>query len=213
MYNFYGQNLQDKFIFEKYFKNKKFGLSIERGSFDGLSESSTKFFEENMSWTTINIEAYPKIFQRLNINRPNSINLSIGLSNKKEIKKFNHVIHPFYGENFGNGSLEHVEEHIKELKKQDCIFESFEIQCDTYKNIIDDIIENKINKIEVDLFVLDVEGYELKVIEGMNKSKYLPKIICVEYPFVGLEELNLKLGDLGYFFDDINYNNAFYIKK
>ncbi len=65
----------------------------------------------------------------------------------------------------------------------------------------------------IDLFVLDVEGYELNVIEGMKESKFLPTIICVEHPLVGVEKLNLVLGELGYTFDVINYNNAFYIKN
>ena len=213
MYKFYGQNLQDKFIFERYFKDKKNGISIECGSFDGVSESSTKFFEDDFGWSTINLEAYPEVFGRLKINRPNSVNISIGLSDKKETKTFNHAIHPVHGKDFGNGSLSHVNEHITDLKNQNCVFESYEINCDTYTNVIDSVMMSNFKDSVIDLFVLDVEGYELNVIEGMKESKFLPTIICVEYPFVGIEKLNLVLGELGYTFDVINYNNAFYIKN
>jgi len=213
MYKFYGQNLQDKFIFERYFRNKKYGVSIECGSFDGVSESSTKFFEDYMNWSTINIEIYPDIFEKLKNNRPNSINLSIGLSDNNDKKIFTHAIHPLYGKNFGNGSIEHIEDHKKELIRQNCTFENFYVNCDTYRNIIDNIMQNEINKDSVDLFVLDVEGYELNVINGMVGSKFLPKILCVEYPLVGLDKLNSMLINLGYTFDTINFNNAFYIKN
>lgn len=213
MYKFYGQNLQDQFIFNRYFKDKNFGVSIECGAFDGFSESSTKFFEEFLNWTTINIESYPEVFEKLNSNRPKSINLSLGLSNIKDKKTFNHAIHPKYGKNFGNGSLNHTSEHKQDLINQNCKFESFDIFCDTYTNIIDEIMENKLNKKDVDLFVLDVEGHEIDVIHGMKNSKYLPKIFCIEYPFVGIDKLNSILNEMNYTFDIINHNNAFFIKK
>ena len=65
----------------------------------------------------------------------------------------------------------------------------------------------------IDLFVLDVEGFEIEVIEGMKNSKYLPKIMCVEFPHVGLENLKTVLAELGYDFDIINESNAYFIKK
>lgn len=37
---FYGQNKQDKFIYETFFKDKKNGLMIEAGAFDGVTEST-----------------------------------------------------------------------------------------------------------------------------------------------------------------------------
>ena len=86
MYKFYGQSEQDKFIFERYFKDKKNGISIECGAFDGIMESSTLFFEENLEWTCINIEASPPIFEMLKLNRDKSFNFNLGLGNKEIAK-------------------------------------------------------------------------------------------------------------------------------
>jgi hypothetical protein len=64
----------------------------------------------------------------------------------------------------------------------------------------------------IDLFVLDVEGYEIEVLEGMKNSKFLPKILCVEYPHVGLDNIKSFLNELNYKFDLTKDNNAYFIK-
>jgi hypothetical protein len=57
-----------------------------------------------------------------------------------------------------------------------------------------------------------VEGYEIEVLEGMKDSKYLPQIMCVEYPHVGLDQIKIILEGLNYRFDTSVENNAYFIK-
>lgn len=45
--NYYGQALEDKFLNENYFKNKKNGVYIELVAMDGILYSNTKYFEDN----------------------------------------------------------------------------------------------------------------------------------------------------------------------
>lgn len=210
---FYGQNYQDKFIFERYFKDKKNGISIECGALDGLLESSTYFFEETLGWSTINIEVCPPLFEMLNNNRKDSININKGLSNKINSLTFRHVIHPNHGTRFGNGSFNHHDSHKEELISQSCEFKDYEVETTTYKELIDKIMDKNFKNKKVNLFVLDVEGFELEVIEGMNQSNYLPEIMCVEYPYTGLDALKSRIIDMDYSFDTIEHNNAFFIKN
>ena len=179
MEKFYGQLEQDKFIYDRYFKNYSKGISIECGAFDGVMESSTYFFEETLGWVTINIEASPPIFDMLETNRKNSININKGLSDQNDMLIFEHAIHPNHGD----------------------------------KELIDTLMEDKFPKQEVDLFVLDVEGFEIEAIKGMVGSKYLPKIMCVEYPHVGLENIKNLLTNMDYKFDILKDNNAYFIKN
>jgi hypothetical protein len=74
-------------------------------------------------------------------------------------------------------------------------------------------MDQNFNGRTVDLFVLDVEGFEVEVLDGMVGSKYLPNIFCIEYPHVGLDKLQEILVDLGYRFDTINETNAYFIKN
>lgn len=48
-------------------------------------------------------------------------------------------------------------------------FKTVEVHTDTYKNTIDATMESSdLNDKQIDLFILDVEGHELSVLEGMN---------------------------------------------
>lgn len=64
----------------------------------------------------------------------------------------------------------------------------------------------------VDLFVLDVEGHELAVIEGMRGCATLPEVVCAEYPWptTGLRPLTDELAALGYHRHFLSFNNAFF---
>lgn len=208
MYKFYGQFKIDEYLNQKFIKNKKGGFFIECGAFDGNVESSCKFFEESLEWKGINIEAVPYLFDRLKENRPNSINLNYALSNANENKIFTHVVHPVLGNNFGNGSFCLPDFHKKDLKKDGCTFLDIEVKC---KKLSDIFLEFKIKK--VDLFVLDVEGYEINVINGMKEilKEQLPEIFCIEYPWCGLENLKNILNE-NYKIVDTYNNNAIFIK-
>lgn len=210
-YKFYGQFNPpvDKFIFERYFDDVNFkGTCIECGAYDGVIDSCTKFFEENCDWNCYNIEAVPYIFEKLRDNRPQSKNFNLALFNENGEKVFSFPIHPVYNKDFGNGSLRHTESHRQQLLEENCKFEEFTIQTLTYKEFI-----SKNNIKSVDLFVLDVEGVELEVIEGMSGCDVLPTVMCVEYPNAGLEKIRTSLEKLGYVFDTTSNVNAFFIKK
>lgn len=205
---FYGQwnPPVDQFLYENYFKNKKQGTFIECGAFDGLTECCCKFFEEFMEWKGINIEPVPQTFEKLCINRPNSTNIRGCLSDFAKKAKFSQAVHPSMGNHFGNGSLTHSKDHLNSLKMEGCTFQEYEVECFTYKYIIE---SNNIT--ELDLFVLDVEGHELQVLDGMVGCKILPKVFCIEHGHLK-DKLYEKVKSFGYKLDKTSFNNSFFIK-
>lgn len=208
---FYGQfePQVDEFIFERYFRDTNIkGFFVECGAFDGLLESSCKFFEETCGWDGLNLEPAPAVFERLEANRPSSRNLKLALSSSSGTAQFRHAISPLIGEVFGNGSLSHNEEHLKDLKERGCTFVDFEVQTITWSELME-----REDVPEVDLFVLDVEGHELDVIEGMHGAKTLPKLICVEFGHIGFSKLRVALSALGYEYDIHSTANAFFIHR
>jgi FkbM family methyltransferase len=210
MHAFYGQFTPpvDQFIFERYFMDTNIkGVFVECGAFDGLIECSCKFFEESMGWTGFNLEPSPANFKILQKNRPTSTNLEIGLSNQSGSVDFKHVISPLLGENFGNGSIEHTATHVEDLIKRGCSFENHKIKVLTWKDFV-----KKYKIMHVDLFVLDVEGHELSVIEGMHDCDVLPDLICIEVGHLDLNEIKTQLRRLGYMYDISSHVNAFFIK-
>ena len=202
----------DKILHTTYFPNLLNGISIECGAFDGITESCTKFFEENYQWKTINIEPGPKIFKNLQKNRPNSINLELALSNNEDIKIFRNYNHPQLGYNWGNGSLSHTDDHREQLSKL-CgknNYVELSVKTKTYKQII-----NELNLTHLDLFVLDVEGHEFDVIEGMIGCDVLPDVFVIEHGHQKNSDIiveKLKCLNASYKLDAIHFVNSFFIK-
>lgn len=208
---FYGQfdPPLDKVLFEQYFSERtQPGFYIECGAFDGITESSCKFFEESMGWGGINIEASPPIYSQLQKNRPRSLNLHCALGDRDGDVPFTHVIHPVHGRNFGNGSIRHFDTHRQSLLEAGCTFEEYQgIPMITFRHLMTMLgIRNGI-----DLMVLDVEGAELDVIAGMHGSPVLPRILCAEVGHLGLAALEAALKPLGYRYDGESFVNAFFI--
>ncbi|MCG9082787.1 FkbM family methyltransferase [Laribacter hongkongensis] len=210
MHKFYGQFTPsvDQFIFERYFRDTNIkGVFVECGAFDGLTECSCKFFEESMGWKGFNLEPAPANFKQLQKNRPSSVNLEIGLSNCSGEVDFKHVVSPLLGENFGNGSITHSLDHIHDLQQRGCSFQNVQIQVTTWKCFVE-----QQNICHVDLLVLDVEGHELSVIEGMRDCAVLPDLICIEVGHLDLGEIRNGLATLGYTYDISSHVNAFFLK-
>ena len=215
MVKYYGQFNPpiDQVIHERYFKNKYNGVAIECGAFDGLTECSCKFFEENYNWKTINIEPLPNVFENLIKNRPNSINLNIALSNNNEDKIFKNYKHPRLGYEWGNGSLNHTDAHERELKEL-CGNDNYithSVKCNTYSEIIENL-----NIQSLDLFVLDVEGHEYNVIDSMVGCDILPDVFVIEHGHTDSSDLLNKLNsclNAEYKLDHVSFVNSFFIKS
>ena len=206
---FYGQFSPpvDKFIFERYFPSTGIkGVFVECGAFDGQLECSCKFFEESMGWTGYNLEPSPHVFENLSRNRPNSRNINLALSNHIGTASFKMVKHPQLGLNYGNGSLSHTDEHTQLLEAAGCTFVDVDVQLTTWRALVE-----QEGIVAVDLMVLDVEGHELSVLEGMHGCSVLPDVICVEVGHVPLSTVRLRLSELGYLYDISSHVNAFFI--
>jgi FkbM family methyltransferase len=210
-HKFYGQFEPpvDKFLFERYFfdSNCK-GIFVECGAFDGETESSCKFFEETLGWHGYNLEPVPWIWERLCANRSHSSNLKLGLSKQSGRAQFQAVNHPTFGINCTNGSLNHTESHRKFLEEVGAEFIEIEVELLTWRDFV-----ARENISVVDLMVLDVEGLELEVIEGMVHCDVLPGVLCVEVGHISLDKIRKQLAQLNYVYDTSSHVNAYFLHR
>jgi len=194
---YYGQFELDKVLNEEIFKDAIGGFFMECGAYDGIEESTCYSFERNLVWTGINIEPVPKIFEKLCKNRPSSINLNVALSNTEKKAIFKQPIHPHRGIYWGNGSLIHTKDHLKHLHELGVKeYETYTVQCVSYAYLY---FTGKIHRV-VDLFILDVEGHELEVLDGvfrLSPSLY-PRVCCIEHTLCGYNPLVKKMTEYGY---------------
>ncbi len=204
---YYGQLELDKFINDKFFNNKINGFFIECGACNGLLESTCKFFEESLFWKGINIEPSSFLFSKLIENRPNSINENSALGGYNGKIEFSHVIHPILGKTFGNGSIKHTKDHYDSLIKDGCKIEKEIVNIMKYSTLI-----NKYNIKNIDLFVLDVEGYEIEVLSSLSETSIHPYIFCIEDNKIDKKILNIVMDINNYKYIENYYDNSFYKK-
>jgi len=205
---FYGQfdPPVDQFLFDRYFRDRtEPGVLIECGAFDGVFESSCKFFEESLGWQAINIEASPRIYAKLIGNRPLSINLNCALSNRPGHIDFVDVDYPGY-ELCTNGSVSHLQSHRELLDSANCTYSNCRVRSQTFRNIVENLSLK-----QLDLMVLDVEGHELQALEGFQGAVVLPKILCVEHGHLGVAAIREVVEPLGYAFDTTSHVNSFFV--
>jgi len=209
-YRYYGQfdPPLDQVLHERYFPtDSRDGVFVECGAFDGVTESTCKFFEETLGWLGVNVEPSPPIFKKLAVNRPLAANVHAALSNVEGEATFTAVVHPRYGEMCTNGSLRHHPEHLREIRASGWKERPYTVRTTTWRRLVAD---RRLTR--VDLFVLDVEGAELDVVAGMMGCPVLPGLICVEHGHLGVDRLRNAIEPLGYRYDGSREVNSFFVR-
>ena len=161
--------MEDLFLNENIFKNKRNGVYIELGALDGVLYSNTKFFEDMLGWTGILIEPHPFKFVSLQGNRPNNFLFNSLVSCHTEPLEFRYFVDfhaavsgventlsQFHFDEF----FENNQEYMK-LLPQNKMF----IQPQSLTEII-----KQTNLQHIDFMSLDVEGHEYEVLKSWDFS-------------------------------------------
>jgi len=159
------KNIPLDYILDEIFNKKTHGFFIELGANDGLTQSNTAFFEFLRNWRGILIEPSLKGYELCKINRPSSICVNYACVSD------DYKYHTIKGNFIYNSLMGSVNgERQKDINLN-------EVEALTLEKILDDNIE--VTQ-DIDFLSLDVEGYELNVLKGLNLNKYKPKYILIE---------------------------------
>lgn len=143
--------------------NYRNGFYIECGANDGINQSNTWYFEKYLNWRGVLVEPNYNVFEQLKKNRSKKnifINKALVSSSYKK-KKISLVSNNLYSKiNLSHYSKKNII-HAPAITL-DKIFQ-----------------EKKIRK-DVDFFSLDVEGYEMHVLNGINFKKYIIRNLLIE---------------------------------
>jgi len=161
-----------------YFKNKEKGFYIDIGCYHPIHRNNT-FLLYRKGWKGINVDIHQFSIELFNYLRPHDINYNYAVSNKneminmyfqKELSQLSTIEHPQAKKVFQGG--------IKNKK----------IQAYTLDKILD---FSKLDNKKIDLLDIDVEGADLKVLQGFSIKKFKPELICVE-----IHEKNIKESEI-----------------
>ena len=163
---------------EKYVNYNK-GFFVEAGANDGISQSNTYYFEKVRGWRGILVEGIPSLYERCKKNREKSIVFNCALVSDSYHGQFitMHYANLMSVVQGARASFEGDNEYIKtalEIQKLENTY-SAKVPVRTLTSIFDQCGVGKI-----DLFSLDVEGYELDVLKGLAFNRYRPKYMCIE---------------------------------
>jgi len=218
---------KDLHVINNYFKyknNLKYeGTIVECGTAEGWHDPGS-FLEKNLNWKFIGFEVDPIFWPQLCMNKPSSLKINKALTNFDGQTDFTVSA---WG---GNSSINHSTEHQKELisyKKtfpDGNYFKQIKVPAITWRTFVK---QYKISS--VDLFILDVEGCEIMVLEGMEGCNVLPDVMIVEIgrsdynntlrneetkeDFSGFKIIKDFMKKLEYEFNYFSDNNGMFSKK
>lgn len=162
------------------------GFFIEAGAHKGFEQSPTHFLQQFLGWNGLLVEPNPINFTHLERNRHGMILENCAL----------------VGPSYNSDSIEMYEDSTSVQEMQIAGFmntigvEPLSYLGDEYKEQFNNNV-NKNKKINVkvatlnfllerysisniDLCILDAEGYEYEILEGFDLNKYKPKILIIE---------------------------------
>jgi FkbM family methyltransferase len=154
------------------------GTFVELGAFDGINQNNTYWLEQNRGWRGILIEPIPEVFRRCVANRPLATVVNCA------------CVAPDYGERdiemVYSGLMSIVRgarlsdeadeawvargEQLQQLQRY-----SVRVPVRTLTSVLAEY-----SRRPIDLLSLDVEGYELQVVQGLDLDRFRPRNILIE---------------------------------
>jgi FkbM family methyltransferase len=197
---FYSQSGED-FLLDKIFWGKTDGFFVEVGCIDGRRFSNTLIFEER-GWRGLCIEAHERYVDLIEKNRPHSVvcHCAAGEADNDNVT--------FYANS--RGSLSTLDPSLEEEFRRDygSYFTGF-VEQTVRKRRLDTVFrEQGVGKI--DLLSIDIEGYELPALRGMEFREWKPAVIVIETSVTEESRLHRALTPHGYHFLCRLGGNAFY---
>lgn len=166
------------------------GFFVEAGGNDGYTQSNTYYFEAMRRWTGILIEPIPKLAAECARNRRKSVVVQAALvpagfagrTIEIEDAGLMSAVAGAFGD--ANARRRHV---ASGLEVQDLIAShTVEVPARTLSSVLNEHSQGR----EVDLLSLDVEGFEVEALGGLDWGRHAPRFICIEArPAVGVQHL------------------------
>lgn len=180
-------------------------LVLQVGANDGNRFDTLRPYLDNSLWNGFLVEGDPLLYQQLQVNnlqrkpRIQTLNLVIGSGEPAWFysPKPDRITElPDWATGIGGFDSSHIEKHSIHFPGLSDYFRKQKVETIT----VNQLINNYLNRCP-DLFFMDLEGYDGKVIEALDFNSYQPKVIIFEsahLPRRHVNDLFSRLGSFGY---------------
>lgn len=154
------------------------GFFIEAGANDGVAQSNMLYLERYRGWTGLLVEPIPELAERCRRNRPKSFveNCALvpfGYPDTVEMRYCNLM-------SMVKGAMAREEQeldHIRRGREVQRLPSTYEltVRARPLTELLD-----RYRPERIDLFSLDVEGFELNVLRGLDLDRYRPRYLLIE---------------------------------
>ena len=190
----YSQHQQDAIAMQQFFPGKRDGVFVEIGAHDGRDYTNTLLLEE-LGWTGMLIEANPKVYEMLVVNRPNSINVFGAAYNRDGTIDFRQL--DGYTQML-SGIVESVEpQHVQRMQEEMAVMGGSEQIVSVPCFEITSLLERH-GLVSIDYMSIDVEGAELQILGSLDFSRVSVKVLQIENNYLYKETFDAILLPQGY---------------
>jgi FkbM family methyltransferase len=165
----------------KPYLNFKNGFFVEAGANDGITQSNTLYFEEYRGWNGFLIEPVPELAAKCRINRPacvveNAALVPFSFKDTEIEMRYSNLM------SLVKGAMRSEENDLEHIKKgceiQNISTYEVKVPARTLTSLLD---QHAVR--QIDFLSLDVEGFELDVLEGIDFRRYRPTLMLIEARF------------------------------
>jgi FkbM family methyltransferase len=177
LHRYFAQNGED-YILCTFFSFKEDGYFVDVGAFDGIHLSNSYCFEL-LGWRGVCVEPQKIYYELCCSNRPLSVCIHAACADSDAINEITistDITGLFSGVNLDN-EQKNIHEHYRAIGQS---------LADTKKEVVPATTLNALltkhlpSEPVVDFISIDVEGFEKNVLEGLDLSKFAPRILLVE---------------------------------
>jgi FkbM family methyltransferase len=176
---YYSQYKQDQYLYENYFSKyvKSSGVFVEVGADDGIRNSNSLYFEEELGWTGVCIEPRPSIFPDLQKNRKSTA-LNFAVSHEEGMLEFVDITG--YGRQLSgllnNYDPQHLERIEKESENPNFVKkEVVTVEARSLSRIFKDEYIGRVNFLSI-----DTEGSEISALKSIDFDAVVIDVIMIE---------------------------------
>jgi len=157
-------------VLRRIFENQNKGIYVDVGAHHPKRFSNTYFFYKK-GWSGVNIDAMPGSMRLFNKWRPRDINLEMGVGDKSDMLDYY-----VFNEPALNGFSADLSQMREQANNRYNIKEVIKVKVCPLREILAIHLVSS----DIDFMSVDVEGFDLQVLQSNDWSRYRPKFVLAE---------------------------------